>query len=37
MPAGMTYRAVIDTSSLVSPRQRRDLQEIAQLGLFTQS
>ena len=32
---GMTYRPVIDTSSLVPPRQRRDLQESAQLGLFT--
>lgn len=28
-------RAVVDTSSLVSPRLRRDLQESAQLGLFT--
>lgn len=31
----MAMRAVIDTSSLVPPRMRRDLQESAQLGIFT--
>jgi hypothetical protein len=28
-------RAVIDTSSLVPPMLRRELQQAAQLGLFT--
>ena len=31
----MAIRAVIDTSSLVPPGMRRDLQESAQLGIFT--
>jgi hypothetical protein len=31
----MAIRAVLDTSSLVPSRQRRDLQESAQLGLYT--
>ena len=31
----MSIRAVLDTSSLVPPRWRRDLQQAAQLGAFT--
>jgi PIN domain-containing protein len=31
----MTIRAVVDTSSLVPARLRRDLQQAAQLGAFT--
>lgn len=34
-PRGQDIRAVIDTSSLVPARQRRELQQAAQLGAFT--